>query len=155
MLFPGWTDVKVRLDAGVKTLIWSVIATGAAVVAVALLCAALFIWIDGHLGPIWACLVLGGVFLLVVCIAALAIVLIRRRQARMLAVSSQSAAALNQGGTTLLRDPTVLNLVLQVARMLGLKRAIPLAVLGALLVGVALSRSASRDGDASKSPSSN
>jgi len=148
VLFPGWTEVKLRLDAGVKTLIWSVIATSAAVVAVALLCAALFIWIDGYLGPIWACLLLGGVFLLVVGMAAVAIVLIRRRQARILAVRKQSAA-------TLLRDPAVVNLVLQVGRTLGLRRAIPLAVLGAFLVGVVLSRSASRDGDASKSSSTN
>ena len=155
MLFPGWTDVKVRLDASVKTLIWSVIATGATVVAAALLCAALFIWIDGHLGPIWACLVLGGVFLLVVCIAVAAMISIRRRQARMLPVRSRSAAALNQGVATLLRDPAVLNSVLQVTRMRGLKRAMPLAVLAAFLVGVALSRSASRDGEDSKSTSSN
>jgi hypothetical protein len=146
VLFPGWTEVKVRLDAGVKTLIWSAIATGAAVVAIGLLCAALFIWIDGLFGAIWACLALGGVFLLVVCIATVAIVSIRRRQARMLAVRKQSAA-------TIFRDPAVLTLALQVGRTLGLKRAIPLGLLAAFLVGIVLSRPASRDGAASKADS--
>ena len=143
MLFPGWTEVRVRLDAGMKTLIWSLIATSAAVVAIGLLCAALFIWIDGHFGPIWACLALGGVFLLVAGIALVVIGSIRRRQARMLAARKQSAA-------TLLRDPAVLTLALQIGRTLGLKRAIPLALLGAFVVGIVLSRPTSRDGGASK-----
>ena len=146
MLLPGWTDVKVRFDAGVKTLIWGVIAISAAVVAVGLLCAALFIWIDARFGPIWACVALAGAFLFVVCIAGAAIASIRRRQARMLAVRKQSAA-------TLLRDPAILTLALQVGRTLGFKRAIPLAVLGAFLVGVVLSRSASRNSEASLSDS--
>jgi hypothetical protein len=143
---PGWTEVKVRLDAGRKTLIWVVVAIGAASVAVGLLCAALFIWMDEHFGPIWACLTLAGAFLLVVCIAVSAIVSIRRRQARILAVRKQSAA-------TLLRDPTVLSIALQVGRTLGFKRAIPLALVGAFLVGMVLSRSAPRDGGASQSAS--
>jgi hypothetical protein len=143
---PGWTQVKGRFDAGVKALIWGVIATSAAVAAMGLLCAALFIWIDGRFGPIWACVALAGVFLLVVCIAITAIVSIRRRQARMLAVRKQSAA-------TLLRDPEVLTLALQVGRTLGFKRALPLALLGAFLVGVVLSRSASRNREASPSDS--
>src|SRR5262249_19743572 len=105
---------------------------GAAVVAVGLLCAALFIWVGGNLGPIWACLALAGAFLLVVLIATAAIVAIRRRQARVLAVRRQSAA-------TLLRDPTVLTLALQVGRTLGFKRVIPVALLGAFLVGMVLS----------------
>jgi len=144
--FPGWTEVKLRLDAGRKTLIWGIVAMGAAVVAVGLLCAALFIWIDEHFGPIWACLALAGAFLLVVLIATVAIVSIRRRQARILAVRKQSAA-------TLLRDPTVLALALQVGRTLGFKRVIPVALLGAFLVGMVLSRSASRDAGDSQSDS--
>ena len=144
MQFPGWTEVKLRLDAGAKTLIWGAVATIAAVVAVGLLCAALFIWIDERFGPIWACFALAGVFLLVVCVAAVAIVAIRRRQARILAVRKQSAA-------TLLRDPAVLTLALQVGRTLGFRRAIPLALLGAFLVGVVLSRSAARNASQSAS----
>ena len=146
MQFPGWTEVKLRLDAGRKTLIWAVVAMGAAVVAVGLLCAALFIWIDEHFGPIWACLALAGAFLLVVAVATAAIVAIRRRQARVLAVRKQSAA-------TLLRDPTVLTLALQVGRTLGFKRVIPVALLGAFLVGMVLSRSGARDGGDSQSDS--
>jgi hypothetical protein len=143
---PGWTEVKLRLDAGRKTLIWVVVAIGAASVAVGLLCAALFIWIDERFGAIWACLTLAGGFLLIVCTAAAAIVSIRRRQARILAVRKQSAA-------TLLRDPTVLGIALQVGRTLGFKRALPLALVGAFLVGIVLSRSAPRDGAASQSDS--
>jgi hypothetical protein len=129
-----------------KALIWGVIAASAAAVAVGLLCAALFIWIDGWYGPIWACIVLAGAFLLVVCIAAAAIASIRRRRARVLAVRQQSAPPL-------LRDPAVLSLALQMGRTLGFKRAIPLVLVGAFLVGVVLSRSASRDSDASQSDS--
>lgn len=146
MPLPGWPEVKGRLDAGVKAFIWGVVAASAAAAAVGLLCAALFIWIDGRFGPIWACVALAGVFLLVVGIAIAVIVAIRRRQARRLAVRKQSAA-------TLLRDPEVLTLALQVGRTLGFKRALPLALLGAFLVGVVLSRSASRERKASPSDS--
>jgi hypothetical protein len=52
-----------------------------------------------------------------------------------------------------LRDPAVLSLALQMGRTLGFKRAIPLVLVGAFLVGVVLSRSASRDSDASQSDS--
>jgi hypothetical protein len=143
---PGWTEFKGRLDAGMKALIWVAIATSAAAAAVGLLCAALFIWIDGRFGPIWACVALAGGFLLVVCIAIAVIVSIRRRQARMLAIRKQSAA-------TLLRDPEILTLALQVSRTLGLKRALPLVLVGAFLVGVVLSRSAARNREASPSDS--
>jgi hypothetical protein len=146
VLFPGWTEVKVRLDTGMKALIWGSIASSAAVVALGLLCAALFIAIDARFGPIWACVALAGAFLLVVCIATAAMVSIRRRQARILAVRRQSAPSL-------LRDPAVLTLALQIGRTLGFKRAIPLVLLGAFVVGVVLSRSGSRDGNASQSDS--
>lgn len=146
-MFPGWTEVRARLDAGMKTLILSVVAASAAVAVVGLWCAALFIWVDGRFGATVACLVLGGVFFLTVCIAVVAIVLIRRRQARILAARKPSPA------TNLLGDPAVLNLALQVGRALGPKRAIPLALLGAFLVSIVLTRSASGDSEAPNSGS--
>ena len=91
-MLPGVRDLKERLDAAVKTSAWSVVAAAAALTMLGFLCAALFLYLQDSHGPIVACLILAGVFLLVVLIAIAVIVLLRRRQARARAQANQAAA---------------------------------------------------------------
>jgi hypothetical protein len=136
-VLPGVRDLKERLDAAVKTSAWSVVAAAAALTMLGFLCAALFLYLQDSHGPIVACLILAGVFLLVVLIAIAVIVLLRQRQARARAQANQAAAHW-------LRDPVVITTALQVARTLGFRRAAPVLLLGAFMMGLMLSRTAAK-----------
>ena len=137
-MLPGVRDLKERLDAAVKTSAWSAVAGAAALTMLGFLCAALFLYLQNWRGPIVACLILAGVFLLVVLIAIVAIALVRQRQARL----ARARAQANQAAGQWLRDPVVVTTALQLARTLGLRRAAPLLLVGAFVVGLVLSRTA-------------
>jgi MFS family permease len=137
-VLPGVRDLKERLDAAVKTSAWSAVAGAAALTMLGFLCAALFLYLQNWRGPIVACLILAGVFLLVVLIAIVAIALVRQRQARL----ARARAQANQAAGQWLRDPVVVTTALQLARTLGLRRAAPLLLVGAFVVGLVLSRTA-------------
>ena len=139
-MLPGVRDLKERLDAAVKTSAWSVVAGVAALVMLGFLCAALFLYLQDWQGAIVACLILAGAFLLVVLIAIAAIILVRQRQIRLARARAQASQAAGQW----LRDPIVMTTALQVARTLGLRRAAPVLLLGAFVVGLVLSRTAAK-----------
>jgi len=141
-LLPGVRDLKERLDAAMKTGAWSTVAGVAALVMLGFLCAALFLYLQNWRGSIVACLILAGAFLLVVLIAIAAIALVRRRQAQL----ARARAQANQAAGQWLRDPVVVTTALQVARALGLRRAAPVLLLGAFVVGLVLSRTAAKAG---------
>jgi type VI protein secretion system component VasK len=140
-VLPGVRDLKERLDAAVKTSAWSAVAGLAALIMLGFLCAALFLYLQDWRGPIVACLILAGGFLVVVLIAVTAIALVRQRQARLARARAQQA---NQAAGQWLRDPVVMTTALQVARTLGLRRAAPVLLLGAFVVGLVLSRTAAK-----------
>ena len=131
-MLPGLASVKQSIDAAMRTALWGVVGAGAAVVTAGFLCAALFIWIDDRQGAIAACLVLGGVFMLMAIISMIAMVMIRKRQAELAALRAQSAAAW--------RDRSLIAAGLEVGRALGYTRVGPLLLLGAFVIGLALSR---------------
>ena len=139
-MLPGVRDLKERLDAAVKTSAWSAVAGAAALTMLGFLCAALFLYLQNWRGPIVACLILAGAFLLVVLIAIVAIALLRQRQARL----ARARAQANQAAGQWLRDPVVVTTALQLARTLGLRRAAPLLLVGAFVVGLVLSRTAAK-----------
>ncbi len=139
-MLPGVRDLRERLDAAVKTSAWSAVAGAAALTMLGFLCAALFLYLQNWRGPIVACLILAGAFLLVVLIAIAAVALVRQRQARLARARAQASQAAGQW----LRDPVVVTTALQVARMLGFRRAAPVLLLGAFVVGLMLSRTAAK-----------
>lgn len=139
-MLPGVKDLKERLDAAVKTSLWSAVAAAAALTMLGFLCAALFLYLQNWRGPIVACLILAGAFLLVILIAVAAIALVRQRQARL----ARARAQANQAAGHWLRDPVVVTTALQVARTLGFRRAAPVLLLGAFVVGLVLSRTTAK-----------
>ena len=135
-MLPGVRDFKDRFDAALKTSAWSTVVLAASLVMLGFLCAALFLYLQDWRGPIVASLILAGAFLLIVLIAIAAIAAVRQRQARL----ARARAQASQTATQWLRDPLVVTTALQVARTLGLRRAAPVLLLGAFVVGLALSR---------------
>jgi hypothetical protein len=140
-VFPVVRDVKDRIGTAVKVTGWCAIAGGAALVMLGFFCAALFLWMAERNGPIVACLVLGGIFLLIIIIAAIAFANVRRRRAQRARLARANAAA------QWWRDPAVIAAGLQISRTLGAGRTLPLVLLGAFTVGLLLSRSGGRSGE--------
>lgn len=130
-------DVKQRINAAVQSAAWSAAAVIAAVVMAGFLCAALFVWIESLLGRLAACLVLAGLFLLVAIVSTLVAAGIRRDEARRAALQAQNVGAM-------WCDPAMISAGLKLGRALGLKRMAPLAIIGAFLIGLVLSRSTRR-----------
>jgi hypothetical protein len=133
-VFPVVRDVNDRIGTAMKATGWCVIAGVAALVMLGFFCAALFLWMAERHGPIVACLVLGGIFLLIMMIAAIAFANVRRRRAQRARLARADAVAQRW------RDPAVIATGLQIARTLGVGRALPLVLLAAFAMGLVLSR---------------
>jgi hypothetical protein len=136
-------DLRRRISATVQSAACSAVAAVAALVMAAFLCAALFVWVESLLGRLIACLVLAGLFLLLAIIVALVGAGIRRAEARRAQLRAESLV-------WMWRDPAVISAGLRLGRTLGLRRAAPLAIIAAFVIGVLLSRSARRQENANR-----
>ena len=105
----------------------------ALLVAAGFLCAAAFVLVLQSYGPVVACLVLAGIFILIAIIAGV-IYAVRKRQIEDRARERRARAA------HLLADPLVLTTGLQLARTIGLKRLIPLLAIGGVALGFLATR---------------
>ena len=110
----------------------------ALLVAAGFLCAAAFVVVLQSYGPVVACLVLAGIFILVAIIAGV-IYAIRKRQMEARARERRARAP------HLLADPLVLTTGLQLVRTIGLKRLIPLIAIGGVALGLLATRTAAQD----------
>lgn len=110
----------------------------ALLIAVGFLCAAAFVVVLENYGPVMACLVLAGIFILVAIIAGV-IYGIGKRQMEARARERRARA------THLLADPLVLTTGLQLARAIGLKRLIPLLAIGGVALGFLATRATAQD----------
>ena len=110
----------------------------ALVIAACFLCAAAFVVVLESYGPVAACLVLAGIFILVALIAGL-IYAVRKRQIEDLARRQRARAP------HLLADPLVLTTGLQLARTIGLKRLIPLIAIAGVALGFLATRAPAQD----------
>ena len=119
---------KHKIDLALKSTIGGVAAMAAALVAAGFFCAAAFLWLAQNYGAITASLVLGGVFLLLSLIALLVVLLLRRKPPPPPPKSAWWA------------DPALLAAALDVSRVLGRRRVVSAAVVGAFIVGILLNR---------------
>lgn len=114
------------------------VAALALVIAAGFLCAAAFIVVLESYGPVVACLVLAGIFILIAVIVGV-IYTVRRRRMEARARRQQARAA------HLLADPLVVTTGLQIARSIGLKRLIPLIAIGAVALGFLATRATAQE----------
>src|SRR4051795_519415 len=110
------------------------IAGVAGVIAFAFGLAALYKWIAEQLGPIIACLIIAGAFLV---IAIVPIVIYGAKQKQ---EEKRVAEAVAKARATQWVSPATVSLGLQAARMLGRNRGLAAAGLGALVVGWLISQ---------------
>jgi hypothetical protein len=103
-------------------------------VTTAFLCAAAFMFVLAKYGPIEACLAGAAVFLVVALLSA-GSYMVRKHQIKVKAEQEAKSAA-----HSLLADPAMLAIGLQVVRAVGIKRLVPILAIGGVALGLLAAR---------------
>jgi hypothetical protein len=127
------TQLKIKLSRAIKAAACATIALTGAMLAVCFFGAAGFVWLSHQYGLINACLVFGGLFVLVALIAGFVLAVLRRR-----APAQPAKARLAP-----LADPKLVAIGLEIVRALNGRRVGPAGLIGAFIVGILLSRGTS------------
>ncbi len=126
-------NAQVRAGFSGSAVIWAGFAVVAAVLGGILLVIAAFFWLAARYDPIKAGLILGGIFLIIALLAAIACVIIRRRNI----ARAQRELAERKAEASRLLDPKLIGAGLQIGQQLGWRRLGSLAVVGLVASGVA------------------
>jgi hypothetical protein len=127
-------DFKASTGTALRQTSLAAMAAFCLLVTTAFLCAAAFIGVLNRYGPIEACLTGAGLFFIVTLIAA-CIYLVRKRQ-----IEARAAVRAKAAANSLLADPALLATGIQLVRLVGVKRLIPILALGGLALGLMASR---------------
>jgi hypothetical protein len=111
-------------------------------VTMAFLCAAAFVFVLQNYGLIQACLTGAAIFLAVTLIVAGCYIVRKNEIEARAARAAQTAKSAMQ---TALADPMLVTAGIQVIRVIGIKKLIPILAVGGLALGLLVSRSASGD----------
>jgi hypothetical protein len=103
-------------------------------VTTAFLCAAAFMFVLEKYGPIEACLA-GAVVFLVVALLSAGSYMVRKHQIKVKAEQEAKSAA-----HSLLADPAMVAIGLQVVRAVGIKRLVPILAIGGVALGLLAAR---------------
>ncbi|QWG22914.1 hypothetical protein KMZ93_23685 [Bradyrhizobium sediminis] len=145
----------VRESAGTALRLTSLAAAAAIAlfVMIAFLCAAAFVFVLQRYGPVEACLTGAVIFFLVTLIAA-GCYMARKNEvkARAEQAAKEAARSTRSAAQTVLADPMLLAVGLQVVRAIGVKKLIPILAIGGLALGFMMSRGASASGDEAEAP---
>ena len=106
----------------------------ALLVTTAFLCAAAFMFVLAKYGPIEACLAGAAVFLVVALLSA-GSYMVRKHQIKVKAEQEAKSAA-----HSLLADPAMVAIGLQVVRAIGIKRLVPILAIGGVALGLLAAR---------------
>ena len=108
-------------------------------ITTAFLCAAAFIAVLNRYGPVEACFAGAAIFFICTLIAAV-IYLVRKRQ-----IEARAAARAKAAANNLLADPALLATGIQLVRLVGVKRLVPILAIGGLALGLMAARSQAGD----------
>jgi hypothetical protein len=131
-------DVKETTGSAVRMTSLAAAAAVALLITTAFLCAAAFMFVLEHQGPVAACLTGAAIFLVVTALAA-GSYMVRKHQIKVRAEQVAKTAT-----HSLLADPAMVAIGLQLVRAIGVKRLVPILAIG----GVALGLLAARGGHA-------
>jgi len=141
-------DLKESTGSAVRLTSLAAAAAFALLVTTSFLCAALFVFMLQKYGAVEACLAGAGVFFLVTLIATVCY-MVRKNQVRARAeeAAREAARSAKSAASNILADPMLLAAGLQVVRVIGVKRLIPILAIGGLALGFMMSRGASETSD--------
>lgn len=145
--------VQMKVDATLRSIVWMIVMAGALFAALICGAAVLFIWISQNYGVVEAWMALGAGFIMVALFAltANAISKSRARRREILANaatrhSTPGARFLNDP-SSLLKDPATVLTGLQIVRFIGVRRLVPLLLIGGVAAGLLMNRNAEDEPD--------
>ncbi len=141
-------DFKESTGTALRLTSMAAAVAGALFVMMSFLCAAAFVFVLQNYGPVEACLAGAAIFFVLTLIAA-GCYITRRNQikARAEAAAREAAKSAKSTVQTVLSDPMLMAVGLQVIRAVGVKRLIPILAIGGLALGFLVSRNASASND--------
>ena len=101
--------------------------------------AAGFVVVLDRYGLVWACLAGAGLFFVVALIAAISYMIGKRQ------IEARAAERTKSAAHSLLTDPALVATSLQIVRIVGVKRLLPILAVGGLALGLLASRSNAGD----------
>src|SRR5215468_10238113 len=132
-------DVKDSAGTAVRQTSLAAMAVIALFITTAFLCAATFVAVLNHYGPVEACLAGAAIFFVVTLIAA-GTYMVRKRQ-----IEARAAARAKAAASSLFADPALLVTGIQIVRAVGVKRLLPILAVGGLALGLMAGRSQAGD----------
>jgi hypothetical protein len=124
-------NAKARTGFGPQLIVWFLIALVSLALGLGFFCTAAFVWLARRYDAVTAGLMLGGLFLAIALIAAIAGWLARRRNIER---ARLELAARSHAGWL---DPKFLAIGIEIGRTLGWRRLMTLAAAGILAAGAA------------------
>jgi hypothetical protein len=136
-------DLKDSAGAALRQTSLAAMAALSLFITTVFLCGAAFVAVLNSYGAVAACLAAAAIFFVVTLIAA-GTYLVRKRQIEASAAARAKARA-SAAKQALFADPALLASGLQIVRMVGVKRLVPILALGGLALGLMASRGQAAD----------
>jgi len=132
-------DFRISTGTALRQTSLAAMAAVCLFITTAFLCAAAFIAVLNHYGPVEACFTGAAIFFVITLIAA-GTYMVRKRQ-----IEARAAARAKAAANSLLADPALIVTGIQIVRALGVKRLIPILAVGGLALGLMAGRSHAGD----------
>jgi hypothetical protein len=142
-------DVRDSTGTALRMTSLAAAAAVALLVTTSFLCAAAFVFVLQKYGPVEACLAGAAIFFVVTLIAA-GSYMVRKKQIRARAeqAAKEAARSAKSAAQTMLSDPAVVAIGLQLVRAIGIKRLLPILAVGGVALGFLASRNAAASHEA-------
>src|SRR5436190_14437709 len=127
-------DFKDSTGSAVRLTSLAAAAAVALFITTAFLCAAAFMFVLERYGPVQACLAGAAIFFIVTALAA-GCYMVRKHQIKVRAEQAAKAAT-----HSLLADPAMVAVGIQVVRAIGIKRLVPILAIGGVALGLLAAR---------------
>ena len=131
-------DAKVTAGSAVRLTSLAAAAAVALLITTSFLCAAAFMFVLERHGPVAACLTGAAIFFVVTALAA-GSYMVRKNQIRnQIKVRAEQTA--KTAAHSLLADPAMVAIAIQVVRAIGIKRLVPILAIGGVALGFLAAR---------------
>jgi hypothetical protein len=143
-------DLRTRAGSAVRLAALAIAIAIALFLTIGFLTAAIFMFVLPREGAVAACFAAGAVFFIIALLAAAAYAVSKRQDERRLEQAAKEAAqSAKSTASTLLSDPAALTIGLQLVRLIGVRRLIPLLAIGGIALGLLASQRDRRGEDGS------
>lgn len=131
-------DLRIGAGSAVRLTAFAIVIAASLLVTIGFLSAAAFMFVLPREGAAAACLAGGAVFFTIALLAAAAYAIRQQRDKRrqLERAAREAAQPARSTASTLLSDPAVLAIGLQIVRIVGVRRLIPLLAIGGIALGI-------------------